>query len=121
MLVTDELTFNISLVSMAKGVCRYFKIVDPLTFYKMPKRHVITCISSNFRRFASEPVHVAWDSALVKPLDRSQELEPQKRARLLYQSRKRGMLENDLLLSTFAQRYLKEWKLQELEEYDKVY
>ncbi|XP_046911026.1 delta(3,5)-Delta(2,4)-dienoyl-CoA isomerase, mitochondrial isoform X1 [Dermatophagoides farinae] len=42
----------------------------------------------------------------------------QKRARLLYQSRKRGMLENDLLLSTFAKKYLDSMSHEELELYD---
>lgn len=41
-----------------------------------------------------------------------------KKARLLYQSRKRGMLENDLLLSTFAHRYLDKFSDQELQQYD---
>ena len=39
-------------------------------------------------------------------------------ARLLYQSRKRGMLENGLLLSTFAARYLKGMNESEMKLYD---
>ncbi|QSL67043.1 hypothetical protein MERGE_001430 [Pneumocystis wakefieldiae] len=42
------------------------------------------------------------------------------KARLLYQSRKRGILEADLLLSTFAEKYLPLFTRQELETYDKV-
>lgn len=38
--------------------------------------------------------------------------------RLLYQSRKRGMLENDLLLSTFAAKYLKTMNQKQIEMYD---
>lgn len=41
-----------------------------------------------------------------------------KRARLLYQSRKRGMSENGLLLSNFAARYLKEFDEKQLNEFD---
>ncbi|KAG5440418.1 hypothetical protein PCK2_000551 [Pneumocystis canis] len=41
------------------------------------------------------------------------------RARLLYQSRKRGILETDLLLSTFAKKYLPLFTKKELEIYDK--
>lgn len=41
-----------------------------------------------------------------------------KRARLLYQSRKRGMLENDLLLSTFASKHLGKFSDNQLFEYD---
>jgi succinate dehydrogenase assembly factor 2 len=42
------------------------------------------------------------------------------RARLLYQSRKRGTLENDLLLSTFARDHLGDMNGQELREYDRL-
>lgn len=38
--------------------------------------------------------------------------------RLLYQSRKRGMLENDLLLSTFAAKYLRTMTAEQVEMYD---
>lgn len=42
------------------------------------------------------------------------------KARLLYQSRKRGTLENGLLLSTFASRYLYSMTPSQLEMYDKL-
>lgn len=42
------------------------------------------------------------------------------KARLLYQSRKRGMLENDLLLSTFAAKFLDSMSEAELKEYDRL-
>lgn len=41
-------------------------------------------------------------------------------SRLLYQSRKRGMLENDLLLSTFAAKYLRDLDSQLTEQYDRL-
>ena len=43
-----------------------------------------------------------------------------KRRRLLYQSRKRGMLENDLLLSNFASKYLANLNTEDLDLYDKM-
>ncbi|UXI16735.1 Serine/threonine-protein phosphatase BSU1 [Sarcoptes scabiei] len=43
-----------------------------------------------------------------------------KRSRLLYQSRKRGMLENDLLLATFAHKYLDSMSDSELDMYDRM-
>lgn len=43
-----------------------------------------------------------------------------KRRRLLYQSRKRGMLENDLLLSNFASVYLPKMNEKDLDLYDKL-
>lgn len=49
---------------------------------------------------------------------RQNESDNVKRARLLYQSRKRGTLENGLLLSSFAAHYLERmnaWELQQLD------
>ncbi|XP_075241595.1 succinate dehydrogenase assembly factor 2, mitochondrial-like [Convolutriloba macropyga] len=42
------------------------------------------------------------------------------RARLLYQSRKRGIRENDLLLSTYAKVHLDSMSHEELRDYDKI-
>lgn len=42
------------------------------------------------------------------------------RARLLYQSRKRGMAENDILIGTFAKRYLPDFNLHQLKLYDDI-
>ncbi|KAI9368628.1 WD40-repeat-containing domain protein [Aspergillus egyptiacus] len=55
----------------------------------------------------------------VEPLRRTGEDVSTMRARLLYQSRKRGILESDLLLSTFADVYLKDMSKEQLEEYDR--
>ncbi|OQV16510.1 putative Succinate dehydrogenase assembly factor 2, mitochondrial [Hypsibius exemplaris] len=54
------------------------------------------------------------------PEYRAREGEPTevKRARLLFQSRKRGMLENGLLLSSFADRFLAELDDKQLDTYD---
>ncbi|GMT11678.1 hypothetical protein PFISCL1PPCAC_2975, partial [Pristionchus fissidentatus] len=43
-----------------------------------------------------------------------------KRARLLYQSKKRGILENDILLGEFAESHLQLMDASTLEEYDKM-
>ncbi|UYV73432.1 hypothetical protein LAZ67_10003172 [Cordylochernes scorpioides] len=51
--------------------------------------------------------------------NRSDALSEQ-RARLMYQSRKRGMLENDLLLSTFAGKYLYTFNEAQLNQYDRM-
>jgi len=60
------------------------------------------------------------DSMLPQPIDRSHETADVTRARLLYQSRKRGILETDLLLSTFAHKHLPTMSEAEMREYDKV-
>lgn len=56
----------------------------------------------------------------VAPIKREGESLDRKRARLVYQSRKRGILETDLLLSRFAACYLKDMTPEELEEYDEL-
>merc|ERR1711939_780736 len=55
----------------------------------------------------------------VEPLRRTGEDLTTMRARLLYQSRKRGTLESDLLLSTFAAENLSSMSKSELEQYDR--
>ncbi|EGD73432.1 hypothetical protein PTSG_05135 [Salpingoeca rosetta] len=52
--------------------------------------------------------------------DRSNETTDHKRARLLYQSRKRGIKEMDLILATYADQYLDTMTEQQLEEYDSI-
>ncbi|KAI5203476.1 DUF339-domain-containing protein [Aureobasidium subglaciale] len=54
----------------------------------------------------------------VEPLRRTGEDTNTTRARLLYQSRKRGTLESDLLMSTFADRYLEHMTAKQLQQYD---
>ncbi|GMG39182.1 unnamed protein product [Ambrosiozyma monospora] len=54
----------------------------------------------------------------VAPIPRPNEPIENKRRRLLYQSRKRGILESDLLLSRFADKYLDKLTLEQLNEYD---
>ena len=56
----------------------------------------------------------------IQPLPRPNEDTETKRARLLYQSRKRGILESDLLLSKFAKLHLASLSRAELEEYDEL-
>ena len=55
----------------------------------------------------------------IAPLRRTGESAPTTRARLLYQSRKRGTLESDLLLSTFAEANLADMSRSQLDEYDR--
>ncbi|KAI0451692.1 Flavinator of succinate dehydrogenase-domain-containing protein [Xylaria acuta] len=54
----------------------------------------------------------------IEPLRRVGEDEETIRARLIYQSRKRGILETDLLLSTFADQYLPTMSQEQMLEYD---
>jgi succinate dehydrogenase assembly factor 2 len=54
------------------------------------------------------------------PLQRVGEVESAKRARLVWASRKRGILETDLILGTFVDKYLKSMDTVSLEEYDQL-
>ncbi|KAF4974511.1 hypothetical protein FDECE_18660, partial [Fusarium decemcellulare] len=54
----------------------------------------------------------------IEPLRRVGEDDATKRARLVYQSRKRGTLESDLLLSTFASAHLPTLSTKLLDQYD---
>jgi succinate dehydrogenase assembly factor 2 len=56
----------------------------------------------------------------LPPIPRPNEDVETRRRRLIYQSRKRGTLENDLLLSTFAKVWLPKFDMQMLTEYDKL-
>lgn len=63
---------------------------------------------------------VSSDSVEMKilPIKREGEDISTKRARLIYQSRKRGILELDLLLSKFAKKHLSSLSMEELDEFD---
>ncbi|XP_056408634.1 succinate dehydrogenase assembly factor 2, mitochondrial isoform X2 [Hyla sarda] len=52
--------------------------------------------------------------------ERKNETQEIKRARLLYESRKRGMLENCILLSLFAKKYLNTMTEAQLSQYDRL-
>lgn len=56
----------------------------------------------------------------IEPLRRTGETLEIKRARLTYQSRKRGILESDLLLSRFAKKHLHTFNMEQLDEYDSL-
>lgn len=71
------------------------------------------------------PEHIAYtakasDVPPPRPIPRPNEPVEKLRARLVYQSRKRGTLESDLLLSTFARDNLDLMSEAELKEYDRV-
>ncbi|KAL1875377.1 Succinate dehydrogenase assembly factor 2 mitochondrial [Diaporthe australafricana] len=55
----------------------------------------------------------------IEPLRRTGEDAETMRARLTYQSRKRGTLESDLLLSTFAATYLPRMMPEQMQQYDR--
>lgn len=54
----------------------------------------------------------------IEPLRRTGEDDNTMRARLLYQSRKRGTLESDLLMSTFAEAHLRDMTKSQMNQFD---
>jgi succinate dehydrogenase assembly factor 2 len=68
----------------------------------------------------SHPNEGSEEYPLPQPLDRTGEDEKTLRARLVYQTRKRGTLETDLLLSTFARDFLPTMDVEEMRQFDKV-
>ena len=98
---------------------------------KNPTHHQCHLFSSSSRLLVDlwplphTPEHLAstttpTDNPPLPPLPRLNETIETLRARLVYQSRKRGTLESDLLLSTFARDHLNTMTEVELKEYDKV-
>ncbi|EPS36216.1 hypothetical protein H072_10283 [Dactylellina haptotyla CBS 200.50] len=59
-----------------------------------------------------------WAKFIAEPIKRVGEDDKTMRARLVYQSRKRGILETDLLLSTFADENLSRMTVAQMQEYD---
>jgi len=84
----------------------------------------------NHTKLADDPYPSPFSPEILEQPSNSEELPPRVprenepidvlRARLVYQSRKRGMLEGDLLLSTFAAENLPRMSLEELKEFDRV-
>lgn len=86
---------------------------------------ITTCRRKDPWLLPNTPAHelaTQTDPALPRlpPIPRYGESIETKRARLVYQSRKRGTLESDLLLSTFAEKHLGEMTEAELDDYDQV-
>merc|ERR1712063_147151 len=106
--------------TMALLLSKLNALARPNRFYRL---------SSNLKQYLSSdtssgdlyppPSHIVepWIPPYEERTGESMEL---KKARLLYQSRKRGMLENGLLLSTFASRYLKDMTETQTSMYDQL-
>ncbi|XP_074032374.1 succinate dehydrogenase assembly factor 2-A, mitochondrial [Leptinotarsa decemlineata] len=82
------------------------------------KIHGITANSKFFCTIVDPPEDPLF--VIPRPKSRENESLQTKKARLLYQSRKRGMLENDLLLSTFVAKHLDKFDTQDVDKYDRL-
>ena len=74
-------------------------------------------LESGFRPLEEGPGDEPWIPEFENKLEEGSE---EKRARLKYQSRKRGIAENGLLLGTFADKYLDTMSEQEMVLYDRL-
>ncbi|KAL8561963.1 hypothetical protein ACOMHN_001289 [Nucella lapillus] len=79
---------------------------------------VLRCLYSTTEPTDSSLFTANTEPPLPEYRERIGESEELMRARLVYQSRKRGMLENGLLLSTFAGLYLDKLNTSQLKMYD---
>eukprot|EP00088_Acartia_fossae_P026025 TRINITY_DN26802_c0_g1_i1.p1 TRINITY_DN26802_c0_g1~~TRINITY_DN26802_c0_g1_i1.p1 ORF type:complete len:172 (-),score=29.00 TRINITY_DN26802_c0_g1_i1:286-765(-) len=96
---------------------RYFNVVksNPVrTTQMMPS---IRYFSEDKPPVDSADKEEPWIPEYIEKFDEPME---DKRARLMYQSRKRGMLENGLLLGSFAKKFLPEMDEEKLALYDRL-
>ncbi|SCU80486.1 LADA_0B07756g1_1 [Lachancea dasiensis] len=81
-------------------------------------RSTMCGVSRPVTRISTYQLYSTNVSLKIPPIKRVGESLDRKKARLVYQSRKRGILETDLLLSRFAAKYLNSMTPEELDEYD---
>ncbi|GMM50366.1 succinate dehydrogenase assembly factor [Starmerella bacillaris] len=98
-----------------------FKLIAPQL---QPRSLKFRCLHNSIPSYAKIEPSVSsktLDSHEVRlePAPRPNESIENKRARLLWQSRKRGILETCVILGKFAQEYLPTLSVEELEDYDK--
>ncbi|KAK9874646.1 hypothetical protein WA026_005470 [Henosepilachna vigintioctopunctata] len=93
-----------------------------LRSFRLRHRSIINCKYYSSEVNNDQLVNSANHPELIiaKPKRRPDETLKEKKARLLYQSRKRGMLENDILMSTFASKYLDKFTEKQIAEYDRL-
>ncbi|KZC09237.1 Succinate dehydrogenase assembly factor 2, mitochondrial, partial [Dufourea novaeangliae] len=87
----------------------------------IPLARSITTSCTLCKNESEDIIHPDGHEPHIPPyIERNNENTEVKRARLVYQSRKRGMLENGLLLSTFAKQYLSDFNDEQLQLYDRL-
>ncbi|QPC68690.1 hypothetical protein HYE67_010921 [Fusarium culmorum] len=109
--------------AMASFVSRSLRPAVARRFVSIPVRPLSTTVSLRSDNVSSQEFEVGELQGAkfrVEPLRRVGEDDATKRARLVYQSRKRGTLESDLLLSTFASAHLASLSPELLDQYDRI-
>jgi succinate dehydrogenase assembly factor 2 len=132
----DRLPVKLSLLEALKRSMLAFTTSRVLASATRQSRHIRPLAHKAFRDATSEtftdpwplpgsPEHISstltpLEELKISPLERPNESIDNMRARLVYQTRKRGTLESDLLLSTFGDEWLHGMDEEELKEFDKV-
>ncbi|WVR03053.1 hypothetical protein IAU60_000042 [Kwoniella sp. DSM 27419] len=80
----------------------------------------LASLASKTQSSTSRLAEDSEDWPMPQPLDRTGEDEQTLRSRLVYQTRKRGTLETDLILSTFAKEQLPHMSVEEMQQFDKL-
>jgi len=107
---------------MATGVSFIRSVLKTACRTQMNKKMILAPCSQS-RLFSTEPPehhppsNEPWIPEYIEKFDEPIE---DKRNRLMYQSRKRGMLENGLLLGSFAKLHLKDMDEEKLAYYDRL-
>merc|ERR1711915_917599 len=89
----------------------------------MGVRPTLPLSSHSWRMVSSEPPEMfppSNEPTIPEFIEKFEEPLEEKRSRLIYQSRKRGMLENGLLLGSFAKRYIATMDQEQLTLYDRL-
>jgi len=123
---SDRVRVNFNITDMFNHLRRNLPRVSPSSF--SPRRSLCSTPRISYADpwpLPHTPEHLASTqtpsgATPLEPLPRFNEAPETLHARLIYQSRKRGTLESDLLLSTFARDNLKSMTIEEMQEYDKV-
>lgn len=83
-------------------------------------KNLAACRSLSVSSTSNQEFRDSEDLAKERYDMRANEEIEKKRARLLYQSRKRGMLENGVILASFADKYLDKFNPEQLDIYDRL-
>ena len=109
---------------LVRGSCQaYLSRAKPIeSLLNLSSRGTTSIIRQIQIRKASSDTDFKPSEELAKERydSRANEDIERKRARLLYQSRKRGMLENGVILASFANKHLDKLDIEQLDQYDKL-
>ncbi|XP_075234972.1 succinate dehydrogenase assembly factor 2, mitochondrial-like [Lycorma delicatula] len=111
--------FSLKNINMSRILSRLFfwNLKTPITVLSTQK----CTFRTGYANLQEEEIHPPSNEPSIPPYEeKADEPLKVKRARLLYQSRKRGVSENGILLATFADKHLKTMDEELLSDYDRL-